>query len=400
MNQPTSTTGRLYDRYFALAIIAQSFFVIANTLMAHYSRWIEFLGGDLTQVGWIMGIGSAAGLVLRPWMAQWINRMGALHTWGVGFLVFAAGSLGNLLLQDIGIGIYLFRSGLVLGAAIVFASSLTYVAQIAPENRRTEAIGILGVGGFLGMLVGPFMGDLFLSAEQRQRDDFWWLFVVAALVNLVPLLLIVFLPRASKTAGGGLGLQEFLSVIRRHWPGSILLVDMAFGVCMTAPFVFVASFIDDASIRLPGYSTLGVFFWLYAGIAIVVRVGFRGLPEKFGSRKVLVAGGILMSVGMLTFVPVSESMPWLILIPAGLCGTGHGLMFHTMTSLTLHSFPMDVRGTGSALALMMLDAGSIVGAPILGWIGEAWGYEFLFISIAAFCSFAICIYGYNERANF
>ena len=93
--------------------------------MAHYSRWIEFLGGDLSQVGMIMGVGALLGLVLRPWMAQWINRLGARVMWACGLIFFSLSALTNLFLESIDLEIFLVRSGLVMGSAIVFASGLT-----------------------------------------------------------------------------------------------------------------------------------------------------------------------------------------------------------------------------------------------------------------------------------
>lgn len=365
--------------------------------MAHYSRWIEFLQGDLKQIGWIMGAGSAAGLLLRPWMAQWINRLGAKITWAAGLIVFAIASLGNLLVSDLSVAIYLVRAGLVTGAAIVFASSLTYVSQTAPEHRRTEAIGILGVGGFVGMLIGPYLGDLFLGDIDRQRIDFVWLFVVSAVADLIPLVLLPFLPTPSKIAKGRVGLKEFAKLCKRYWPGPIVLIDFAFGVCMNAPFVFVANFIDDSKVQLGSFSGLGVFFWFYAGVAIFVRVRLRGLPERFGSQRVLVVGCVLMSLGMLCYLLVSAQYSILILVPALMCGTAHGLMFHTMTSMTIESFPTEVRGTGSALALMMLDAGSIIGAPLLGIVGEKWGYNALFVTISLVCLAALLAFMYLDK---
>ncbi|MGI9472764.1 MAG: hypothetical protein ACR2NZ_14595, partial [Rubripirellula sp.] len=104
-------TDRLYDRNFWLAFVSQTCFVCANTLMAHYSRWIEFLGGDLSQVGLIMGVSALLGLVLRPWMAQWINRLGARVMWACGYALFALSSLTNLFLDGIGMEIFIVRSG-------------------------------------------------------------------------------------------------------------------------------------------------------------------------------------------------------------------------------------------------------------------------------------------------
>ncbi len=351
--------------------------------MAHYARWIEFLGGDLGQVGLVMGSAATVGLILRPWMAQWINRLGARTMWAFGYGIFAIGSLANLALYDLGWMIYVVRSSLVLGVAIVFTSGLTYITQSTPQHRRTEAIGIFGIGGFLGMLIGPLVGDLFLA--DRERGNFAVLFVVAAIANLLPALGLYFLrPTSSERTNSSVRLREFVSTTRQHWPGMILLVDLAFGVCVAGPFVFLASFIDQASLNIPGTSVIGLFFLFYAGAGITLRLVLRRLPDQIGARKVLLAGMVFMAAGMFCFALVDSAYTWLIILPAVLTGTGHGLMFHTMTSLTLENYPIAVRGSGSALALMMLDLGTIVGAPVLGLIGQRFGFSMLYGAIGGF----------------
>jgi MFS family permease len=381
-----TTSDRLYDRNFLIAFVSQTCFVISNTLMAHYARWIEFLGGDLRQVGSIMGAGALLGLILRPWMAQWINRIGARAMWGIGYAAFGCAAMANLWLYDLGWMIYVVRSSLFVGTAIVFTSGLTYISQTAPDHRRTEAIGIFGIGGFFGMLVGPLLGDIFLA--DRERGNFVTLFVVATLANVLPAIGLYFL-RPTESEGtrtnSSVRLAEFLSLTRRHWPGMILLVDFAFGVCMSAPFIFLASFIDSANLQKEGVSVIGLFFMCYAGLGIIVRLSSRRLPDRIGSRKVLLAGMFFMTIGMCCFGLVDAQHAWLIVIPAVLSGTGHSLMFHTMVSLTLETFPRAVRGTGSALALIMLDLGTLLGAPILGLIGEYFGFGVLFGSIGVFC---------------
>ena len=376
------TSSRLYDRNFVLAMASQTCFVIANTLMAHYARWIDFLGGDLNKIGAIMGTGAIFGLLLRPWLGQWINRFGSKKMWFVGYLVFALSSLANLMLGGIGPSIYLVRAVLVLGGAIVFASSLTYITQTTPEDRRTEAIGILGAGGFMGMLVGPALGDLILGADDRTRHDFTVLFLTAGFANIVPAAMLCFMRSpTNKSPNLSVRLQDFFLTTWRNWPGTILLVDIVFGMCMTAPFVFLAKYIDDKSLLIPGVSVIGLFFWCYAGWAFLVRVLLRRTPERLGRRKVLLVGLPFMAAGMFCFWLVDKSAPWMIVVPALVTGTGHSLMFHTMTSLTIESFPHEVRGTGSALALMMLDLGMIAGAPILGAIAATYDYPWMFATI-------------------
>ena len=63
---------------------------------------------------------------------------------------------------------------------------MTYVTLTTSVKRRTEAIGILGVGGFLGFLFGPFLGDLILDREVRTEQQFAVLFVVTSAALIVP----------------------------------------------------------------------------------------------------------------------------------------------------------------------------------------------------------------------
>ena len=115
---------RPYDRSFALAFVSQAIFALANMLLAHYARWIGFLGGSVSDVGWIMGIGSVAGLLLRPWMAEFIDRVGNKASWALGYGVFGVGTLGSLWLHDLSGAIYVYRACLVLGPAHMLINSL------------------------------------------------------------------------------------------------------------------------------------------------------------------------------------------------------------------------------------------------------------------------------------
>lgn len=388
----TSRAERLYDRNFALAVLGQTLFTLANMLVAHYNRWIEFLGGSVEQVGWIMGVGSVAGVALRPWMGPWINRLGARQTWLIGYGVFSIGAIGNLWLSELGWLIYVLRSCLVMGAAIVFASSLTYITQTTPPERRTEAIGILGAGGFVGMVLGPLLGDLIVGDPSRTIGDFHWLFLATAASVVLPAILLFFQRPSQTRAGSAVGLGEFLRIAAKFWPGTILWVCLAFGVAMTVPLVFLASYVDQLKLSIPGVSVVGLYFGCYGGWGLIVRVGLRRLPDQVGRRKVVMAGMLIMAGGMFCFPGVDASRPWLLVLPALLCGTGHALVFHAMTSLTLDSFPHEVHGTGSALSLMMLDSGTIAGAPVLGKIAVNFGFSWMYVAIGLACLASAAVY--------
>lgn len=384
-------TSRLYDRNFVLACIGQCLFVLANTIvLTNFARWVTFLGGDERDIGWITGAGSVVGLMLRPWLGQWVDRLGTRFTWGIGLALFLPASLLYLVCRSLGPLIYVLRAGTYVGAALVFSSSLTYVTQTTPTDRRTEAIGILGAGGFLGILLGPNISDLFLGAHDRTLSQFLGLFGVAAIAIVVGLGLLAMLrspPSHEAHAAGPIGLRDFLTVARRHWPGRIVAVSVVFGLCMAVPFGYLSKFVDRV-----GIADLGPFFAAYAGWGLLVRLGSRRFPERYGTRTVMLAGLLLMGVGMFLYLPVKSAQPYALLLPALVCGTGHALMFHTMIALAIEPFPPTARGTGAVLALMIQDIGLVGGAPVLGLIAHTFGYPWLFISVGIACIAAAAFY--------
>lgn len=364
-------------------------------MLAHYARWITFLEGNVVHVGWIMGAAPVVGLLARPWIGQWIDRFGARQTWLVGYLLFGLGTLSNLLLTELSPLIYVCRSVNMLGAAFVFSSSLAYITHLAPIERRTEAIGVLGCGGFLGIILGPLLGDLILT--DRDRTDFVILFLTSASLLIVPTLLLLLLPdKRAVERSDEFSFRDFTETSLQYWPGSIALVQMAFGVCMAVPFFFMARFVDELGESLEsGFqeSALSWFFVCYAGCGLTVRLASRRMPDRVGRRKVLLAGCATMGCGMVTFARIDPGNPWLPLITSALiCGTGHALMFHTATALFLEKFPSEKRGVGSALSLMVMDAGMICGAPLLGIIADRAGYDAVFLTVAVICFGAGMVY--------
>jgi len=397
----TAIVKPLYDRSFVLAFLSQTWFVLANTLVSHYARWVEHLGGDVVTVGQVTAAGAVVAWALRPWMGQWINRIGARNMWAIGYLVFAVGSLGNLLIYELHWSLALMRCLLFLGAALVFTSSLTYVTQAAPPERRSEAIGVLGAGGFFGMLIGPYLGDLILGSADRVRVDFVVLFVAAAASLIVPAILLLFIKTIkSKDVANRSSFKEFIVTSWNHWPGTILLVNVVFGVCMSVPFVFLPSYVDtlqDTSIPVVSWLTpVALFFLGYAGWGVTVRLVVRKLPDRIGRNRVLLVGLFFMASGMFCFPLVTQFGAKWIWLPGMISGTGHALVFQTMTALSLTRFHAEIRGTGSALSLMMLDLGTLAGAPILSLIAKHYSYDAMFWTISASTYTVLLVYGLNR----
>ena len=59
-----------------------------------------------------------------------------------------------------------------VGEALIFVGAATIVTDLAPESRRGEAISIYSLGLWVGLAVGPFLGELVLGDD---RFDAVWL---------------------------------------------------------------------------------------------------------------------------------------------------------------------------------------------------------------------------------
>ncbi|WP_419193357.1 MFS transporter [Kolteria novifilia] len=377
----------LYDRNFALTFIAQSLFVLANTLLVHYARWIAFLGGDELDIGWVMGFGAVTALLVRPWIGLWIDRLGALTMWMVGLTLFIISALTNFLLADVGVSIYVVRSLNVISTAIFFSASLTYITLMAPPDRRAEAIGTLGAAGFVGMMCGPWLGDWFVEDGDRSFGDFYALFGSAAGAIAIALVITYFGLREPPhlRTRSSLKVRHFIENFIRYWPGVVLSANVIFGVCLTVPFVFLARYLDV--LDMGGYG-VGEFFVVYGGTGITVRLALRRLPDQIGWRKMLLAGLCVLGAGMFSYLLVDPNEPWTILIPATVSGMAHGLVFPSMMALVTEPFPNEARGTGSVLAIMSLDTGMVCAPPLMGVIAYTLGYGWMF-TLTGCATFAV-----------
>ena len=368
---PSSET--LYDRNFVLAFASTVFFVMANGMLVHFARFITFLDGDERDIGWIMGIGPIAAIAIRPWLGRWIDLLGPRRVWAAGCALFALTNLGYVFIHDLGPAIYILRGLGIIAPAMIFTSSFAYLNHIAPPGRLAEAIGMIGIGGFLGIACGPAIGDFFLNGSQRDAQAFVNLFATAAGLVLIGLVLLRWMkPVPPHPDAGG---TPFLASLRDHWPGAILLVCATFGLCMAVPFGFLAEMADRRDIP-----NVGRFFVVYGLWATVVRLACRRLDQRIGRRPMMLAGMAFMAMGMVNYLFVTDFVT--LLIPALLCSTAHALTFHTMTSLAVDRFPPAARGLGMALALMALDSGMVFGAPIIGQIAYHFGYNAMFLTIA------------------
>jgi MFS family permease len=175
---------KLFSRDFVLTSLSTfTLFASFYFLLITLPIYIEKIGGTESEIGLIIGVFTISAVVLRPFIGQEVDRRGRKIILISGILVF----LISMLLYDYTksvTSLLLLRvlHGIGWGAATTAATTL--IADIAPPNRRGEAMGVFGMASNVAMAIGPALSIILL-----QSYDFSILFSISAGISLVSLLL-------------------------------------------------------------------------------------------------------------------------------------------------------------------------------------------------------------------
>lgn len=378
---PAHHEDAAYGLPFWFSYGANTTLMVAISLLYRYADLVSSLGGNEFHLGWIVGTGMVGSLVMRLAQGLGIDRYGPRIVWLGSAVGFILSCLGHLAIQRIDTPpIYLLRILLQSSVAGVFGASITYVSRRAPLARMAEVVGTLGTSGFIGMMLGPLLGDLLCGGNVTHRGQVDRLFIAAAGLGTLSALCGFLATRGfvPPTPRRHLPLAR---ILRRSHPGAILLVGAAMGFGLSVPPTFLRPFTEDLGIQ-----RIAPFFWVYAPTAFITRMSIRRLPERVGVRPMIHLGMASLVLSTLAFLGVRQ--PWQLVAPAVLIGFAHALLFPSVVAGGTVPFPLRYRGVGTTLMLAMFDLGALFGAPLAGGIlslahQQSWPpYPTMFLSVA------------------
>ena len=255
-----------------------------------------------------------------------------------------------------------------VGEALAFVGVATVINDLAPEERRGEAISLYSLGVWGGLALGPLLGETVLG---RSGYDTVWL--VAAGFCLASGLIGLALPETRPRRATGVRRSSRLVHPAAVAPG-LVLVASAFGFAGFNAFVAVYA-------RELGLEGAGTVFLLYAGIVVAIRILGRQIPDRLGPKRASGLALALLGTGLLAIGVWST--------PAGLyagtsvfaCGTA--LAFPSLMTLAVTGAPASERGSVVGTFGAFADVGFALGAVTLGAIAVVTGYEGVFVAGAA-----------------
>jgi len=367
----SSVGNDVYNRSFYIAFAANIVLVTANTLSFRFAEFITFLGGSEEVTGRIVSCGLMASIVLRMFAGQAMDRFGVRHIWTLASTLFLLGTVGMASSHDLGWLIYVSRGLFVLGLATMFACAVSHVQTLAPIARRTEIVGTYGASGFLGMIIGAQLADLIFLQLPDSQLRYLVLFGCIFAAGCLNLILALWLTHGQlhESPGRPLPLHHLLG---RYFPVSLLLVTLMMGLGFSVTTVFLTRY--STSLGLSGTRT---FFTAYALSAFSMRFVARRWSNIMGRHRMIVIGLLGHVCGHLLLMTISKD--WHLIPPALCIGFGHALLFPCIVSLGASAFPAECRGTATAVTLATVDLGTVLTAPLLGYVIDHHGFQIMFL---------------------
>jgi MFS family permease len=338
------------------------------------------LGGSHAHIGWLFGVTTMVGLVLRPQVGGWTDRYGARAVMVPGAVALVATMLA-LTRAGRPFTVIALMVGLGIGNALISTTGSIVVANESPPDRRGESLSLFYVFSSAGVALGPPIGFALAGAGGMRLN----LAVVLAL-SVVALALVALVRTAPGNPGapGGLG---------RPWsphavPASIVLIIVTTGHATVYAFLPMHA-------GAAGLGSAAWFFPLMSGFTIACRLLLRRASDRFGRLPVLLPAIALLAGGNAALA--ATPTPLSLIAGAALLGCGNSMLYPTLVALVVDRAPVVERGRAIGTLSGAWDVGVAIGSPLIALLVQERGYAAGFLASALTTSLGLAILVAIER---
>jgi MFS family permease len=271
---------RLYTRPFILMALANLFTVSSISAFFLFPLFLAQAGADKADIGLLMGAMALSSVLCRPYISQFIDRIGRKRGYLFGCLIMAGLPFSYLLFQgnvtEFYIPLILVRLLHGVGAALCFTSAFTYIADVVPEARLNEGVGMFGTTGLMAMALGPAVGEAVI-----RYFGFPAFFTTGAAFGGLGLILSLPLKESlvKNTSGSK---ATFFSVLWRPRIRTVGLLALLFGVGLAAYGSFVSPFAQALNIQM-----VSLYFIAYSFTAVLTRIFGGRLADRMGELRIV-----------------------------------------------------------------------------------------------------------------
>lgn len=355
----SSIRPSLLTRTFVMVAAAElAYFTADGVLLLALPRFVNGpLGGGNVAVGIVVGAFSVSAFFLRPWAGAMADRRGRRALMVAGASLFALSVAGYVIATSIPL-LVAMRLLTGVGEALFFVAAVAANMDLAPPERRGEAMSFASLSLYIGLGAGPFIGEAVIAHAGFQTA---WLVSIGLAV--VAVILSIRLPAMRPEIDGPAPERHRLVHRGGLLPGVVLLATI-WG--MAGFLAFVPLYALDL-----GMSGAGLVLGLFSGIVVAIRsIGAR-IPDRLGAGVTTRVALALSALGL--------AVVGLVRTPGGLVtgtvllGIGVALFTPALFALAIHGVPAGERGAVMGTTSAFLDLGFGLGPATLGFVAAAVG---------------------------
>lgn len=340
----------------------------AHIVAVNLPEYAKEVGVGVAMIGLLIAAYDFAEIIAKPIFGSISDRAGMKRTLLIGIGVFIVASLLYLAVPPQWLLGIRFLQG--VGAAALSAVSLALVGVYYREHRG-RAYGIYNAIKGAGYVLSPLAGGLIIA-----KSHFSYIFVAAAGIGMLALLLSLLLPNVEEKAAldddDDFSLQSFVSVFRDpkliRWY-AIIVINMFF---VSILFGFL-----PVRVYALGYGPVqtGMILSLVALSYLLIQPVAGHLADRTDVTTTIRVGLVLSAISIIAAPFVSGL---LLVIDAVVAGVGVGIVWTNTDTLVSKLAGEGKLGATMGAAGSFKEFGDMVGPVLIGvlsqLLGLAWGF--------------------------
>lgn len=346
---PSTPSPKLFTwAFIALAVSELAYFTSAGLTIPLTPLFAEGpLGANELWVGITVGAFSVTALVLRPTAGRTADGLGRRPLLIGGALLVAAVLAAHAVTTHLAVLIGL-RLLLGVGEAFFFVAGFAALADLAPPGRAGEALSFNSLALYLGIALGPLLGELLLRI-----GGFGVAWFGGALLALLAALLALTIPETVTRDDG-------------ERPPAPLIHPAAVGpgIALFTGITAMGGFLGFAALhaRDVGMQGSGLVLLTFGMMVVGCRIVFARLPDRVPPFRLAGAALGLTAIG-LAVAAIFVNVPGL-LIGSALMGAGVAFITPAIFAAILSRVPPSERGAAMGTATVFIDL-AFGGGPVL-----------------------------------
>jgi MFS family permease len=329
------------------------------------------LGATASDIGHVNAVSGIVAVASVPFVGGFLDRVGRRPLMAAGAILVLMYALGWTAVDHIGPLVYGLQVLSGLAFMLAFSGASTLVADHAPPERLSQAIGVFGAANITMNALAP-------AVAEPIAESYGWraAFALGAAFALLSLALSRTVREPVRPSTAHIArVNDFfatLSVARRLMPYVIAMASC--GAAFGAVFTFY-----QPCVIAQGATHVSTFFVGFTLAAVATRVGLGSLADRFGRRRVALRAFMLYALVVLSMTQLAPSR----LLGFGLAfGFAHGFFYPALNALALELTQPTERGRAMTLINGSFHLGNTASVLVFGWVAHSYGYTPVFVLAA------------------